>query len=98
MLQSEYKKFMKEYLDLGHMTRVDAQSSIIRYYMPHHGIIKNTSLTTKLRVVFKGSVQTLSRWSVNDSQHVGPSNLELHSSIRRQLIIPMLLSILNKRN
>lgn len=72
MLQSEYKKFMKEYIDLGHMTKVDAQSSIIRYYLPHHGIIKNSSLTTKLRVVFNGSAQTLSGWSVNDLQHVGP--------------------------
>lgn len=55
MLQSEYKKFIKQYLDLGHMTRIDAQSPVIQYYLPHHGVIENSSLTTELRVVFNGS-------------------------------------------
>lgn len=40
--------------------------------MPHHGVFKNSSLTTKLRVVFDGSCPTSTGWSLNDLQYVGP--------------------------
>lgn len=36
------------------------------YYMPHHVIIKEVSLTTKVRVVFDASAKTNSGVSLND--------------------------------
>ncbi|XP_072384459.1 uncharacterized protein [Diabrotica undecimpunctata] len=51
-----------EYIQLGHMSKVedktDFNSETPNYYLPHHGVLKETSLTTKLRVVFDGSART----------------------------------------
>jgi len=42
------------------------------YYLPHHAIIKEDSITTKLRVVFDGSAPTSSGLSLNDVMLKGP--------------------------
>ncbi|XP_076383911.1 uncharacterized protein LOC143261227 [Megalopta genalis] len=41
-------------------------------YFPHHGVIKLSSQTTKLRVVFDGSAATSTGLSLNDALHTGP--------------------------
>nr|XP_012234631.1 PREDICTED: uncharacterized protein LOC105679278 [Linepithema humile] len=68
-----YTEFMSEYQRLGHMRQVPdslAEPSYA-YYLPHHGIWKENSLTTKLRVVFNGSSPTTSGYSLNDLLHLG---------------------------
>uniref|UniRef100_A0A2S2N7B6 Integrase catalytic domain-containing protein n=1 Tax=Schizaphis graminum TaxID=13262 RepID=A0A2S2N7B6_SCHGA len=68
-----YHKFMSEYLDMNHMelvTNVDSNSQT--YYLPHHAVIKEDSITTKLRVVFDGSAPTSSGLSLNDVMLRGP--------------------------
>ncbi|XP_011877666.1 PREDICTED: uncharacterized protein LOC105567409, partial [Vollenhovia emeryi] len=49
-----YFDFMNEYNQLQHMCIVSDQKYDPPqvYYLPHHGVIRETSLTTKLRVVF----------------------------------------------
>lgn len=47
--------------------------TILSLIMLHHGVIKNDSLTTKLRVVFNGFSKTENNKSLNDDLHVGPS-------------------------
>jgi hypothetical protein len=42
------------------------------YYLPHHGVVKESSDTTKLRVVFDGSAPSTTRISLNDTLHTGP--------------------------
>ena len=44
-----------------------------RYYLPMHSVIKQSSTSTRLRVVFDGSAATTSGPSLNQSLHVGPS-------------------------
>lgn len=72
---SEYKKlycnFLQEYQDLGHMTKVDSFEPPC-YFMPHHGVFRELSTTTKLRVVFDASAPSSSGKSLNDLQLVGP--------------------------
>lgn len=46
---NSYQNFMTEYLNLGHMSIATSTSS---YIIPHHAVMKETSSTTKLRVVF----------------------------------------------
>ncbi|XP_065157275.1 uncharacterized protein [Atheta coriaria] len=67
----KYREFMREYIDLGHMsaTRGDIHTG---YYMPHHCILKEASLTTKLRVVFNASAPTSNGTSLNSILQVGP--------------------------
>ena len=43
------------------------------YYLPMHGAIKESSTTTKLRVVFDASAKSISEASLNDTLLPGPS-------------------------
>ncbi|KAL0839771.1 hypothetical protein ABMA28_016409 [Loxostege sticticalis] len=71
--KTKYTEFMKEYLELGHMTEViDPPKGKPAYYLPHHGVLRETSLTTKLRTVFDASAPTTSGYSFNDIQLIGP--------------------------
>nr|CAH7740561.1 unnamed protein product [Callosobruchus chinensis] len=72
-----YTSFMNEYERLGHMTRINeselhSTTSRGTFYLPHHGVIKNESTTTKLRVVFDGSCKSSTGLSLNDTLKVGP--------------------------
>lgn len=58
---------MNEYEALGHMELVaDKDNSKINYDSPHHGVIKESSTTTKLRVVFNASASSYSGLSLNN--------------------------------
>ncbi|XP_018315311.1 uncharacterized protein, partial [Mycetomoellerius zeteki] len=68
-----YYEFLSEYERLDHMTRVpDGQSEPdLAYYLPHHGIVRESSLSTRLRVVFNGSSRSNTGTSLNDLLHTG---------------------------
>ena len=74
-IAQQYTQFMQEYVDLGHMREViesplDTRKS---YYLPHHCVIKESSTTTKLRVVFNASCKSTTNISLNDTLMVGPT-------------------------
>ncbi|XP_036147416.1 uncharacterized protein LOC118647173 [Monomorium pharaonis] len=71
-LKREYERVMKEYIDLGHMTLLFNDSGD-GYYLPHHAVVKNTSATTKVRVVFDASAKTNKGISLNNILMVGPT-------------------------
>lgn len=72
-LKRQYHEFMLEYLNLGHMSEVPAEriNDKSAFYIPHHAVIKEGSMTTKLRVVFDASCKTSSGRSLNDFLKVG---------------------------
>lgn len=65
---------MQDYLDSGHMELVrqpfPADGHI--YYLPHHGVYKFDSTTTKLRVVFNASSKCTNGLSLNQALLSGP--------------------------
>lgn len=69
-----YSDFIKEYALLKHMELVPdtMPEPPHAFYLPHHGVLREISLITKLRVVFNGSSKTTSGLSLNDLLHVGP--------------------------
>ncbi|XP_037811016.1 uncharacterized protein LOC119603147 [Lucilia sericata] len=73
-LKLEYDKVVREYEELGHMTKVDSpnmsQNNV--YYLPHHAVVKPESVTTKVRVVFNASSPSSNGLSLNSVLHVGP--------------------------
>ena len=61
--EEQYKDFMHEYVNLGHMQLVTQNSLSIyqneQYFLLHHAVVKPSRTTTKLRVVFDSSCKTL---------------------------------------
>jgi len=73
-LETEYREFLHEYENLGHMRAVSffAFSVMQRVYIPHHPVIRDGSLTTRVRVVFNASSRTTNGSSLNDHLLSGP--------------------------
>ncbi|XP_058817789.1 uncharacterized protein LOC131681097 [Topomyia yanbarensis] len=73
-IKESYHRFMDEYLQLGHMRRLDEPVDDVKAhcYLPHHPVFKESSTTTKVRVVFDASCKTASGYSLNDTLLVGP--------------------------
>ncbi|XP_046810810.1 uncharacterized protein LOC124420759 [Lucilia cuprina] len=69
-LNEQYIQFMEEYERLGHMKLTTNNSG--KYYLPHQAVIRENSLTTKLRVVFDASAKTTNGKSLNDVMYTGP--------------------------
>ncbi|XP_024885965.1 uncharacterized protein LOC112463685, partial [Temnothorax curvispinosus] len=73
-----YRDFMRQYAELGHMTPIPPNANgndKPRCYLPHHGVMRESSTTTKLRVVFNGSTTVPSGESLNRHLMVGPNLL-----------------------
>ncbi|GFV14681.1 DUF1758 domain-containing protein [Trichonephila clavipes] len=64
-----YRNFIREYLEMGHMEEVvEDEDSTTVYYLPHHGVYRQESKTTPLRVIFNASSITTSGESLNSLQ------------------------------
>lgn len=80
-MKTQYHAFMQEYLELGHMRKVEEEQILGAicasqrrkvFYLPHHAVLKESSTTTKVRVVFDGSARTDTGFSLNDALLKGP--------------------------
>lgn len=56
---------------MGHMEKIHSKHQG-KYYLPHQAVIRENSITTKVRVVFDASCKTSNGKSLNDILHVGP--------------------------
>lgn len=71
-IKEQYHNFLEEYLIMGHMSQVpENQLYKVKNYLPHHAVIKESSSTTKLRVVFDASCKTKSGIALNDGVMAG---------------------------
>lgn len=72
----EYRKFIHEYVELGHAHVVDLKLYNLNkepvYFLPHHAVVNECSKTTRTRVVFDGSMKTNKKISLNDILLNGP--------------------------
>ncbi|XP_055605564.1 uncharacterized protein LOC129753744 [Uranotaenia lowii] len=70
-----YVCFMADYERLGHMIKLTdpVDDSVPHCYLPHHPVFKESSNSTKVRVVFDASCKTSTSYSINDMQLVGPT-------------------------
>ena len=83
-----FHKGLLEYVELKHAEPVlpsdPAPPVNQQFYLPTHGVAKESSTTTKLRIVFDGSATTTSGASLNDTLLPGPSLYSLLTSILNQ--------------
>ncbi|XP_062540903.1 uncharacterized protein LOC134208950 [Armigeres subalbatus] len=71
-LKKKYNEFLNDYASLGHMVENTNPDISPGFYLPHHYVLKPTSTTTKLRVVFDGSAVSDTGVSINQTQMIGP--------------------------
>ena len=73
----QFQQVMQEYLNLGHASPVSRQEMCVpaseSYYFPIHAVYKQSSSSTKLRIVFDASCKTSSGVSLNDTLAAGPT-------------------------
>ena len=70
-----FQAVIQQYLDLGHAEQVPLSEPTPHsvYYLPMHAVFKDSSSSTKLRVVFDGSATATSGTSLNQALLVGPT-------------------------
>ena len=77
----QFREGITENLEIDHGVLVPPQDlhkySSQTYYLPMHGVVKYSSSTTKLRIVFDISARSSSTRSLNDSLLPGPCNYPL---------------------
>jgi hypothetical protein len=80
-----YAKVIEDYFRQGHAEQVPANElDNPCYYLPHHGVTKEESTTTQLRVVFDASAKTSNQKSLNDLLLIGPKiQSDLYSILLR---------------
>ncbi|CAG9137619.1 unnamed protein product [Plutella xylostella] len=76
-LKVEYSNFLTNYEDQSHMEKVpETEKQRLDgkkpYYLPHHAVIRESSTSTKLRVVFDGSAKPVKGNSINEELLIGP--------------------------
>ncbi|XP_058839359.1 uncharacterized protein LOC131694869 [Topomyia yanbarensis] len=74
-LKFQYDSFMDEYESLGHCKEVKESNdppNLLKWYLPHHAVLRPGNSTTKCRVVFDGSAK-INGYSLNDALMVGPT-------------------------
>jgi hypothetical protein len=76
-LLSEHNKCIEDQIQAGIVEKVlaaeDNKNQDV-HYLPHHGVIRNDKVTTKLRVVYDGSAMTADREHLlNDCLSTGPN-------------------------
>ncbi|XP_053618244.1 uncharacterized protein LOC128679812 [Plodia interpunctella] len=68
-----YNEVIEEYITLKHMEEVpEDEIEKPSVYLPHHAVIKDSSETTKVRIVFNASSQDSNAVTLNDDLMVGP--------------------------
>ncbi len=80
---NDFGAVLKEYVDLQHAEKVPRKDLYLDnvYYLPVHGVFKDSSTTTKCRAVFDASANTTSGFSLNDQLLPGPNLYPLLSDI-----------------
>lgn len=80
-----YSTFMQEYVNLNHMSKISEDiMSNTSIYLPHHGVLRESSITTRLRVVFDGFAKTMSGVSLNDTLMIG-ANLQDNNRLKENV-------------
>lgn len=73
-IASQYHRFVREYVELGHAEQCPPSSDgPVQYFLPHHAVGGTHPAGPKFRVVFNASHRTSNGLSLNDMLLTGPA-------------------------
>ena len=82
---ANFVKALQEYKEMDHAEPVPAENLLKPaaevFYLPAHGVVKEASTSTKLRVVFDASARTTSGIALNDILLSGPNPYPLLTNV-----------------
>ncbi|XP_055604343.1 uncharacterized protein LOC129752593 [Uranotaenia lowii] len=71
--QKMYEEYINNFIIAGHISRAEPSTKQQRtIFLPHHCVLKEDRTTTKLRVVFNGSMKSSNGVTLNDLLMTGP--------------------------
>ncbi|XP_045454788.1 uncharacterized protein LOC123664238 [Melitaea cinxia] len=73
--RSAYNNIITDYCDKDYISPISADSKLpsLTYVIPHHGVIREDKITTKIRMVLDASARTDTGVSLNDILFSGPN-------------------------
>ena len=74
-LEQAYKEQIEEYIRLDHLEEAPPTTNQ-KFYLPHHAVYKNSSTSTKMRIVFDASASAKNMHSLNSAMKNGPRQQE----------------------
>ena len=86
-----FQDVVREYIELGHAEPVppnDLNGMVEHHYLPMHGVSKESSTTTTLRVVFDASAKTSNSLSLNETLATGPTLYPMLETILLRFRLP----------
>ncbi|KMQ89533.1 hypothetical protein RF55_10829 [Lasius niger] len=90
VIRERYINFMREYTELGHMSVVDEPNHNFKniVYLPHHGVLKESSSSTKLRVVFDASAKNSQglEWNPSSDEFYFEARMATCVSTKRKML------------
>lgn len=89
----QYTNAINEYIKTGHLIPLTKQQQQTQgYYIPHHAIIKEERITTKVRIVYDASATGDTGISLNNSLQIGPTiQPSLHKHLFRLRQSPIIV-------
>ncbi|KAJ0169283.1 hypothetical protein K1T71_015167 [Dendrolimus kikuchii] len=74
-LRSSYNNVIQEYIDNQYLSEIPSSNidCDTGYYIPHHPVIRQDKVTTKIRIVLDASAKCHNGVSLNDILHAGPN-------------------------
>lgn len=74
VIHQQYDEIIRDYLEKEYISLVkDLEGNPSSYIIPHHPVVKEERLTTKVRIVLDASAATSTDVSLNDCLYTGPN-------------------------
>ena len=76
-LKETYVEAMRDFIQTEHLRlRKEGDREVVEcFFVPHHGVLKESCTTTKLRPIFNASHKSKNGFSINDFLYIGPNLL-----------------------
>ncbi|CAK1593694.1 unnamed protein product [Parnassius mnemosyne] len=93
-LREAYDSVIKDYIYQGYLSPIDtADKDPLHFYMPHHAVLREDKLSTRIRPVLDASAKSSSGFSLNDLLYAGPKlQRDLFTILMNMRLLPVAIT------